>query len=621
MIEKDSPSVCARIYFLRNILVERRSADGTWEEASAKDWGNTHDARTFLAYLFCHERLAERADLLAALWPHLDNTEHRFGTLVSQVRKILGRAHLLEYIRDCFTFRLADQSSVWIDVVYCFDLLREAKKVGHATPQGLEILQEAEKCFGRGKLLEGIEGIWRHSIGQEVYTKRKRCLHLLGEAYMAQGNYEHAEEIAEKLLREKSEGDPEDEKALCLLMVALDEQGETSEALRRYEEAKQRYPDLSLVADNLAKSLRETSRINNGTNLWLPPSAQVADAQDGQDVNKNRRELLQDTASIVGALTMTGIDPLSVVSPEEFLAQSRSSIKACWNLISGKGLTIAEEVLTTYTPPLMRLAFGDSLYRTLAAGIATQAKILQAILAMHRLDYTKRELCCYEAVKCGSISGDNRLHSAALMYLAYTYIHCLPQQPKRAADLFQQALNCLGKSVSILRSDIYIGLADAYALCGEEEKAIDAIAKGKDNFPANPELDPSYLYADLDEAEVYQWEGRMYNDLALLFQDKSVIYYKNADNAFEMSTKLRSIAERSSSETIIHRAITACGLNDLELYASCLETGGKCAMSLGSKKWFTGALETFQRTPSKWKNERAIQNLAMTIFAEQGRLN
>jgi len=41
-----------------------------------------------------------------------------------------------------------------------------------------------------------------------------------------------------------------------------------------------------------------------------------------------------------------------------------------------------------------------------------------------------------------------------------------------------------------------MGLSEAYAQCKEEQEALRYIGQTQEFFPAHPELDPSFIYAD-----------------------------------------------------------------------------------------------------------------------------
>jgi hypothetical protein len=279
--------------------------------------------------------------------------------------------------------------------------------------------------------------------------------------------------------------------------------------------------------------------------------------------------------------------------------------------MEGKGLLVVEETLATFIPTLTTLTFQPSRYQQTAASLLTQVKILQAVLAMHRLDFARREMYCLEAVQAGRISEDRIILAAALMYLGYTYTYCIPR-PTSAIDAYAEALQHLGSEVSLIRSDIYMGLSDAYAKRKEDTNALDAIALAKIHFPKHPEQDPSFLYADCGWSELYQWEGKMYLDLARHYPEQG--YYQKAYDAFSLSTKHQSVAERSTSETVIHQADAFLGLGDLDSYVSSLQKGVLLALSIGSKKRYSEALDVFHRTPEKWKHDQKVQSLAQHVF-------
>ncbi len=340
-----------------------------------------------------------------------------------------------------------------------------------------------------------------------------------------------------------------------------------------------------------------------------------------QDLNELRRKILEITLGIaVGKTsiaqlpfleTQTSLTPS--IAPEEFLPQCASSLKACWHLLHNKGLISASEVLATYIPTLMTLTFHPSKYQETAASLATQAKILQAVLAMHRLDLSAREMHCLEAVRCGRLSGDRGLLAAALMYVGYTYTYCI-SRPEKAVIYYEEAIQALGSEISLLRSDIYIGLADVYAKMQDEQKALESITLAQNHFPQYPEQDSRFLYADCKWSELYQWEGKTYLDLAQHYPSSG--YYKKAFAAFTHSAALQPVRDLSTSETMLNQAEAARGLGDLEHYENCLREGALKGLSAGSQKRYNEAYTIFQQTPKKWLKEKPMRDLASAVFHE-----
>jgi transcriptional regulator with XRE-family HTH domain len=303
------------------------------------------------------------------------------------------------------------------------------------------------------------------------------------------------------------------------------------------------------------------------------------------------------------------------LAAQEFLPQCAASVTACWHLLQGKGLAAVEEILATYMPTLMTLALRSSKYQTAAARLATLANMLRAIIAKHRLKDADREKYCHEAVRCSNFAHEKRLQAVALMFLGYTYLFCTPLRPQKAVETLQNALKALGNEDSLLRSDIYIGLADAHVQCQEEREALQCMTLAQNHFPTHPEHDSSFLYADCSLPVLYQWEGKMSLHLAANFPSKD--YYQRAWNAFTQAAETHPLHDRGTSEIIIDQADVARGMGELSIYTEYLRKGVQLAVTLGSQRRYNEAYAIYQQTPSKWLSEKQILTLSKDIFGGQ----
>jgi transcriptional regulator with XRE-family HTH domain/tetratricopeptide (TPR) repeat protein len=328
----------------------------------------------------------------------------------------------------------------------------------------------------------------------------------------------------------------------------------------------------------------------------------------------SRRQALTTIAALPTALVL-GAGLVTDAAIEEFLPRCAASITSCWHLMKGKGFVAVDGILSTFAPSLAALALRPSKYQQAAARLSVQSSIIQGILAMHRLNFTKRELHCQEAVRYATISQDRTLQAASLMYLGYTYSHCYyPRQPQRAVPLFKKALYTLGEETTLLRSDILMGLAEAHAQCKEEQEALSCIGQAQDLFPADPELDPSFIYADCGVNTLYQWQGKTYLQLVEHFPDAG--YQQKAAGSLMQSIGISSISDRSTNETLIYQADAARVLGELKIYSSSLRQAAQMASAIGSRRRYNDALLVYQRTPEKWRKERQIQALAKDVFKQ-----
>lgn len=328
----------------------------------------------------------------------------------------------------------------------------------------------------------------------------------------------------------------------------------------------------------------------------------------------SRRQALATIAALpLAIIAWRSSATMDTISPE-FLPQCAASITACWQLLRGQGgLSAVNDILPQFTPLLRTLAQRPSSNQKVAARLAAQTSILQAVLTMHQLNFTAREAYCKDAVRYASLAEDNNLRASALTYLGYTYSFCyVPRKPEKAIQVFLEALQDSSEEVPLLRCNIQMGLAEAYAQCKDEQQALHYIHLAQTNFPAYPEQDPSYIFGDCSLHVLYQWEGKMYLELVEHYADRG--YQQKAATALLRGTGVQSISERSTTETVIYQADASRVLGELDMYTASLRQAAQMASDLGSRKRFNEAALVYQKTPQNWIKERHIQILAKDVF-------
>ncbi|QBD76389.1 hypothetical protein EPA93_10365 [Ktedonosporobacter rubrisoli] len=340
-----------------------------------------------------------------------------------------------------------------------------------------------------------------------------------------------------------------------------------------------------------------------------------------------RRELLKKGVTLAlptPLFSLVGSDLLAL-SVEEYMAQWPTLLQDCWKLMAGKYLGVAENLLAAHINSLMQMIYSSSHFRREAAAIAVQAKILQAILALHRLDFAARKLFCGEAVSCARIAEEPQLLAIALRYFAYAYMHPTIQplhdnshQLDFAVASFQEALHLVDKEKPLLCSVLGCGLAAALAQQGKEKEALANLHKAERIFPTSSEREPGFANADWDEASFYLLIGRVFLDLAQRYPQHG--YYEQALKTLEKSSALQMEAKRINSEIFIHFSAAASGIGDLELYEENMRKGLLLAKEVGSQKRALEAYAVAQNVPQAWHAERRIQKLEVGFFTNYGTL-
>ncbi len=654
MRDEMESSPLVRVWLFGPFLAEYRDQDGTWKAITKAAWEKGY-CRSLLRRLLCaHGRRAARSMLLDDLWP--DHPEpalpdQYLSDAVCTLRKVLPIPRVLPREGMGTSYALPDQSVLWTDSDAFQALLKEAEQMGRTSASAVPLLEQASIYMQRGEFLEGQSGLWCYSRRATIERMQYNCGLWLAQAYEQQGLPGQAQRQYSKLL----EDHPTDERILCLLIRLLHRQGMMQQAHRCYQDAKKAFAQaqlpLSPATDAVIQRLLQEPRpleIQQAENLSLShpseqgkpqmgrpafaspvPPASVGDGSfalthdtirrdvtsdlEGLDLDKLRRDLMKLAIQVPFLSSTVGRDFLSL-SVEEYLAQCELLVQDCWKLMGGKFLSIAEHVLSAQMQHLMQIVYSSTPLSKEAATIATQAKIVQAILVTHRFDLAARELYCTEAITCARLSQNPRLSPYALMFLGYTYIyHSIPRQPERAVLLFQEALHRLDGEEPLLRGTIHSGLASALAQCRREQEALESLEQAQTWFPSDPELDPNlFILIDCGKAEFSCQIGQAYLDLARYTPEQG--YYQQAQHTFEQGLALPAVADRNTSQMLISRASAARGLGDLELYEASLRSGLVLAREIGSQKRFVEAQTIFQETPHSWLTDRRLQALKDEFF-------
>lgn len=299
-----------RIWTLGLFQVERRIQDGVWEEVPAHEWGRTLFPKKLLQFLLCHNRLAWRKELMEEFWSQSDPLllEEYLNKAAIRLRQVLGSdtddSILLNTVANRKAYQLADQSRIWIDADACEHLLAEAKRAGSTTSQGLPFLKQAADLFLRGPFLAETGELWSYGRQGHLQTMRYRCLLDLIDAYHQQQQWHEAETIAEYILQEE----PLDEAALSRLLHSLHYQGMTSEAQRRWRQAKQHFKQhhipLPSALDDLVHTLYASQERQQKPNIpWRSEQEDYSQPTDYRIVGDTIVELqtmpfLQEPSSL-----------------------------------------------------------------------------------------------------------------------------------------------------------------------------------------------------------------------------------------------------------------------------------------------------------------------------------
>ena len=616
MVDKDSSTILVQVWLFGTFQVECRNEQGIWETSDKSHWEKGYTRPLFKRLLCASGRRVERLTLIDDVWPNPESpelVERYLNDAAYKLRKALRPAQVLKTFGHASGYALANQSQLWVDADACEALLKEAERIGRTSAPALPLLEQARAYFVRGDFLEGESGLWVYARRGTLELLHYRCRIWLAEAYEQQGLLGQAEMLYSGLL----EDTPSDEDVLCRLMGLLHRQGMTHAALRCYEETKKHLKHLgqrlSPTTDAFAKRLlSEPRRVEvygvartqqllsaGGEHYAISPSflpgthSSIEDDTYRVDINQASLKA-QALYQLSERITSFGTD-------KETLDYFAKLTEICWQLSKGNDLDTAEHVLQAYLPKMVSLALPPSQQQHTIAGIASSGYLLAASLAGHHNDLKARQHCSEQALLFGNIAHDRNLQIASMRQLAATFDY--QDRPYKVLETYQQILPYLGEVSPLLRSRVYAGTSGIYAQLGCEQEALRFLSLAYEDFPGNPELDPSFLFADCGYFTLVLWDGLTHLELH---------QPREAEEAFAQIDGLQpkiQVPERVRAEILHHQAATFTDLRQMDQACDYLEAAVKASLILGSERRYKEAFEVFTQMLPIWISEKRVQGL------------
>ncbi len=327
-----------------------------------------------------------------------------------------------------------------------------------------------------------------------------------------------------------------------------------------------------------------------------------ASTQSGEDMDKKRRLLLQSAAGfIVGskAVGSAEVEPTKGID-ETILDHFERTIRLCWDLLRVDGLPMMEQLLPTFVPSLESLAQQPSGYQKIFAGLASQGCLLAGLVAVLQMNISAAESYCKKAVLYSRVAEDRNLEVAALKHLATKYSDA--KYPLKTLRAYQEALPLVDRVSPLLRSRTYLGLALAYAQCGQRQESLYPLGLAKDTFPEYPQDDPAFPYADCGPSSLNHYGGLIH------------LEFDEPRKAWETFAGAETLTIVVPKRTIIEinncQAEAAIADRNLELACHHVHVGVAGAHELKSEKRFEDAFGIYRQMRLVWPHESQVKALA-----------
>ncbi len=584
-----SPFCRIRVCLLGPLEVARRTSDG-WQMVSKDEWGKYRKAgRRILGRLLAAPgRRVGLGRLLDDLWPETDS-QGNLNNGLTAIRNVIGE-DLITTI-DIF-YEIAGQELVWVDLDACKMLLRTAENQGCTTTQALPFLEEALAYLERGACFEGEEGQWRYGLQAEPDAMLRQCRLWLSQGYEEQGKVWQAGEQYRALCTAL----PPNEEALRHWLEMLAQHGRRQEALKCFQETKNFIEahgfSLSNEMEQIVHSLKQQPTLAP-LSPFQPFAIETKTQEDFMRVLLRRQLLF----GFLGIPLLPFSHRLAVPDAEAYLAECQEHIRACWQLLAGKEISVAQFLLCSWLPLLESLVAKPSQYQRQAAHLAAQGYMLVGLVAILQRRNDAAEWSRRQAVDYAALSGDVSLQVAAIKHLATQYddLQCWSLQ----RHIYEQALPLIADATPLLRSRIELGLALAEARLGEQQAALRWWEKAQTDFPSYPEdHDPAYSYADCGSATFNHYGGLMYLELG------------QAEKAFNLLDGLRKpVPLRTDNEITLCKVQATLALHDLDRTKAYMEIGLQGAVALQSEMRLHDAQRLYQQACTLWPNEKVLKTL------------
>jgi hypothetical protein len=306
---------------------------------------------------------------------------------------------------------------------------------------------------------------------------------------------------------------------------------------------------------------------------------------------------------------------------EKVLSQCAASITAAYHLLKETDFAIVEQQVSGYLLALTALARQPSPHQSEAARLASLAYRALGIVGLHRRQFGAVEYYFRQGLLYADIADDPHMSTLALSstsIIRLIYFH----DPSRADEVHQRALQYEQSVTPSERSRLSASLALTSAMKGAEQESLRHMHDAEERYPAHPETEPNFLYAEFNPGNRVLYRGLTQLALARAFPEKG--YQQQAWDTFEQVRQLAvkgAVTERVRVEIVNHQAATALEMRDLERFITRLAEGVQGAQSLQSAQRLHEASTAWRQSLQVWPAEPRVAALEELFTDSPGRIS
>jgi transcriptional regulator with XRE-family HTH domain len=333
-----------------------------------------------------------------------------------------------------------------------------------------------------------------------------------------------------------------------------------------------------------------------------------------------RRAALLEALGIVSTVALAPLPNLwdnisgittktTYISPEA-LEEFDHLVTISWKLLRGNDLAAVEYLLPKFFPKMVQLVQQPSNLQQRLAALVAHGYNIQSLISGHRDDLRARLAESKKSEQYSQLAHNRDLEVTALIAQAVTYDynkhHHKSLQVYQRAEQLIQAGTSLDAVSPLSMARVYAGLAGSYARCGQQEKqAKKYLELAHMTMPDEPELDPSFYYADVGRFTLLLWGGRMYLELDP----------EEAWNVFSQFEQLSDVPLRNRTEFLNHMVEASIASGDMEKSVTTLEAAVKAANTLNSERRKRETRELYATMRTVWRHEQRVKGMTDLLYS------
>ena len=356
------------------------------------------------------------------------------------------------------------------------------------------------------------------------------------------------------------------------------------------------------------------SALQMGIRATMKEFDHMAQPKTTDETKVSRRYALKAIAKLpiyAYGLNALGLERVVLPSAEELLPLYAAGLVALRTLAQENDLTPVEHVLADYLPVLEKLAHQSSPHQTTAAHLAGQGYLLKVLSADSHRKLDLMEAYSKIAREYGRLAQDPDLEVAALARLAVKFSY--EGHDVKSLHIYQEAeaLPGFARVSPLLQGRIYAGLAQKYATCQQENKALSVLGMARDIFPTNPQDDPSFHFAYSNKDTLPLCEGHVY---------KNTGQYAQAWETYTTLGQLQPVSgllDRNRTEFIKCAASVALLQGELQTSFTYLKAAEDLAWTIKHEQRYAEVLDTYRLMKGLYPREQATRDMGEILNSRQ----